>query len=154
MPRKGREGRGATENLKNHRLSGCKVPRISDSRDPHDEIHAYAHSTPDIHALWHPLPPGACPSPRSHLPTDEEIIAAMMNGAPTSSQNIHRFHLGTCLRIEKRVADVRGRNHRWPSTSTRVRARMQPRLPSMEDMRLREHAYDFGGRQDLLKLGS
>src|SRR5712691_1636183 len=75
---------------------------------------------PDIRALWRPLPPGACPSPRSHIPTDEEIVAAI-----TYVWCIHWNSFSTmdpggfCARIlayhpswhllEKRVADVRGR---------------------------------------------
>ena len=112
---------------------------------------------PDMHALWRPLPPGACPSPRSHIPTDEEIIAAITyvwcihwNSFSTMDPG------GLCARIlanhtswhllEKRVADVRsraladGRLHR-PAFETGLR--MQP---SMEEVRLREHAYDFDPR--------
>ena len=109
---------------------------------------------PDIHALWRPLPPGACLSPCLHIPTNEEIIAAI-----TYMWCIHWNSFSTidpgrlCARIlayhqswhllEKHVANVRGRAladgclHR-PAFETGLR--MQP---SMEEVRLREHAYDF-----------
>jgi hypothetical protein len=113
--------------------------------------------TPDICALWRPLPPGAWPPPRSHIPTDEEIIKAIAyvwcihwNSFSTMDPG------GLCARIlayrpswnllEKRVADVRrraladGRLHR-PAFETGLT--MQP---SMEEVRLREHAYDFDPR--------
>ena len=112
---------------------------------------------PDIHALWRPLPPGAIPSPRSHIPTDEEIIAAIAfvwcihwNSFSTMDPR------GLCARIiakhpswnllEKRVADVRGRaladgRLRRPDFETGLRMR-----PSTEEVRLREYAYDFEPR--------
>ena len=119
-------------------------------------------SAPDVHALWRPLPPGACPSPRSHIPTDEEIITAITyvwcihwNSFSTMDSS------GLCARIlanhpswhllEKRIADVRaraladGRLHR-PAFETGLR--MQP---SMEEVRLREHAYDFDPRWRSMK---
>jgi hypothetical protein len=111
----------------------------------------------DRYALWRPLPPGACPSPRSHIPTDEEIIAAIAfvwcihwNSFSTMDPD------GLCARIlakhpswhllEKRVGDVRshaladGRLRR-PVFEAGVRMK-----PSMEEVRLREHAYDFDPR--------
>lgn len=113
--------------------------------------------TPDIHALWRPLPPGAIPSPRSHIPTDEEIIAAIAfvwcihwNSFSTMDPR------GLCARIiakhpswhllEKRVADVRGRaladgRLRRPDFEAGLRMR-----PSTEEVRLREYAYDFDPR--------
>ena len=113
--------------------------------------------TPNIHALWRPLPPGASPSPRSHLPTDDEIIAAIAfvwcihwNSFSTMDAG------GLCARIlakhpswhllEKRVADVRDRalaDGRLRRPEFEAGLRMQP---SMEDVRLREHAYDFDPR--------
>jgi hypothetical protein len=113
--------------------------------------------TPDIHALWRPLPPGAIPSPRSHIPTDEEIIAAIAfvwcihwNSFSTMDPR------GLCARIiakrpswnllEKRVGDVRGRaladgRLRRPDFEAGLRMR-----PSIEEVRLREYAYDFEPR--------
>ena len=112
---------------------------------------------PDIHALWRPLPPGAIPSPRSHIPTDEEIIAAIAfvwcihwNSFSTMDPR------GLCARIlakhpswnllDKRVADVRSRaladgHLRRPDFEAGLR--MQP---SNEEVRLREYAYDFDPR--------
>lgn len=113
--------------------------------------------TPDIRALWRPLPPGAIPSPRSHIPTDEEIIAAIAfvwcihwNSFSTMDPR------GLCARIiakhptwhllEKRVADVRRRaladgRLRRPDFEAGLRMR-----PSLEEVRLREYAYDFDPR--------
>jgi hypothetical protein len=111
----------------------------------------------DVQALWRPLPPGAFPSPRSHIPTDDEIISAIayvwcIHWNSFSTMNPH----GLCARIlanhpswhllEKRVADVRcraladGRLHR-PAFEAGLRMK-----PSMEEVRLREHAYDFDPR--------
>jgi hypothetical protein len=113
--------------------------------------------TPDIRALWRPLPPGAIPSPRSHIPTDEEIIAAIAfvwcihwNSFSTMDPR------GLCARIiakhpswhllERRVADVRGRaladgRLRRPDFEAGLRMR-----PSTEEVRLREYTYDFDPR--------
>lgn len=113
--------------------------------------------TPNIPALWRPLPPGAIPSPRSHIPTDEEIIAAIAfvwcihwNSFSTMDPR------GLCARIiakhpswnllEKRVADVRGRalsDGRLHRPDFEAGLRMQP---STEEVRLREYAYDFDPR--------
>jgi hypothetical protein len=111
----------------------------------------------DVQTLWRPLPPGAFPSPRSHIPTEEEIISAItyvwcIHWNSFSTMNPH----GLCARIlanhpswhllEKRVADVRcraladGRLHR-PAFEAGLRMK-----PSMEEVRLREHAYDFDPR--------
>ncbi|KAI0253763.1 hypothetical protein BJV78DRAFT_1280802 [Lactifluus subvellereus] len=111
---------------------------------------------PDL-SRWRPLPPGAWPSPRSHIPTDEEVIAAIAfvwcihwNSFSTMDP------AGLCARIlakhpswhllEKRVADVRRRaladgHLRRPAFEAGLR--MQP---SMEEVRMREHAYDFDPR--------
>jgi len=113
--------------------------------------------TPNIHALWRPLPPGAIPSPRSHIPTDEEIIAAIAfvwcihwNSFSTMDPR------GLCARIiakhpswhllEKRVADVRGRalaDGRLRRPDFEAGLRMQP---SIEEVRMREYTYDFDPR--------
>lgn len=108
-------------------------------------------------SLWRPLPPGAWPSPRSHIPTDEEVIAAIafvwcihwnsystMNPAGLRARILAKhpsWHL-----LEKRVADVRRRaladgHLRRPAFETGLR--MQP---SMEEVRLREHSYRFDPR--------
>jgi len=112
-----------------------------------------ASRVPDI-SRWRPLPPGAVPSPRSHIPTEEELIAAIAyvwcihwNSFSTMDAG------GLCARIlakhpswnllEKRVSDVRsraladGRLHR-PAFETGLRMK-----PSMEEVRLREHSYTF-----------
>ena len=111
----------------------------------------------DIHALWRPLPPGAIPSPRSHIPTEEEIVAAIAfvwcihwNSFSTMDPR------GLCARIvakhpswhllEKRVDDVRGRalaDGRLRRPDFEAGLRMQP---STEEVRLREYAYDFDPR--------
>ena len=113
--------------------------------------------TPDIRALWRPLPPGAIPSPRSHIPTDEDVIAAIAfvwcihwNSFSTMDPR------GLCARIvakhpswhllEKRVADVRGRalaDGRLRRPEFEAGLRMQP---STEEVLLREYAYDFDPR--------
>jgi len=136
--------------------------RGSDSQTPTKGLPTQSKSlpaplAPDIHALWRPLPPGACPPPRSHIPTDEEIIAAITyvwcihwNSFSTMDPG------GLCARIlayhpswhllEKRVADVRGRalaDGRLHRPAFETGLRMQP---SMEEVRLREHAYDFDPR--------
>ncbi|KAI0278778.1 hypothetical protein BGY98DRAFT_499716 [Russula aff. rugulosa BPL654] len=128
--------------------SSSKVPHATSLPPP---------STPNIQALWRPLPPGAIPSPRSHIPTDEEIIAAIAfvwcihwNSFSTMDPR------GLCARIiakhpswnllEKRVADVRGRalaDGRLRRPDFEAGLRMQP---STEEVRLREYAYDFDPR--------
>jgi hypothetical protein len=103
---------------------------------------------------WRALPPEATPSPRSRIPSDQEIIDAItfvwcihwnsfstMNPAGLRARILakHRsWHL-----LEKRVADVRSRalaDGRLRQPSWEVGVRMQP---SMEEVRKREHSYDF-----------
>jgi hypothetical protein len=106
---------------------------------------------------WRPLPPGALPSPRSHIPTDEEVISAIayvwcihwnsfstMDSAGLRARILARqpsWHL-----LDNRVADIRARalaDGRLRRPAFEAGLRMQP---SMEEIRLREHAYDFDPR--------
>jgi hypothetical protein len=108
----------------------------------------------DIRADWRALPPNASPSPRSHIPSDEEIIDAItfvwcihwnsfstMNPAGLRARILakHRsWHL-----LEKRVADVRSRalaDGRLRQPAFEVGIRMQP---SIEEVRKRERSYKF-----------
>ncbi|KAI9441754.1 hypothetical protein H4582DRAFT_2097057 [Lactarius indigo] len=103
---------------------------------------------------WRALPPCASPSPRSHIPSDEEVIEAIafvwcihwnsfstMDAAGLRARILAKrpsWHL-----LEKRVADVRSRalaDGRLRQPAFEVGLRMQP---SMDEVRLREHAYDF-----------
>ncbi|KAH9976302.1 hypothetical protein BGW80DRAFT_1292731, partial [Lactifluus volemus] len=103
---------------------------------------------------WRPLPPGALPSPRSHIPTDEEVISAIayvwcihwnsfstMDSAGLRARILARqpsWHL-----LDNRVADIRARalaDGRLRRPAFEAGLRMQP---SMEEIRLREHAYDL-----------
>lgn len=103
---------------------------------------------------WRALPPGAYPSPRSHIPSDKEIIDAIafvwcihwnsfstMDPAGLRARILAKhpsWHL-----LEKRVADVRSHaltDGRLRRPAFEVGLRMQP---STEDVRLREHAYAF-----------
>ncbi|KAH8994551.1 hypothetical protein EDB92DRAFT_288586 [Lactarius akahatsu] len=103
---------------------------------------------------WRALPPDASPSPRSHIPSDEEIIEAIafvwcihwnsfstMDAAGLRARILAQrpsWHL-----LEKRVANVRSRalaDGRLRRPAHEVGLRMQP---SMDEVRLREHAYDF-----------
>jgi hypothetical protein len=112
---------------------------------------------PDLHILWRPLPPGAWPSPRSHIPTDEEVISAIafvwcihwnsfstMDPAGLRARILAKhpsWHL-----LEKRIADLRSRalaDGRLRRPAFEAGLRMQP---STEEVRLREHAYHFDPR--------
>ncbi|KAH9022449.1 hypothetical protein EDB84DRAFT_496531 [Lactarius hengduanensis] len=103
---------------------------------------------------WRALPPDASPSPRSHIPSDEEIIEAIafvwcihwnsfstMDAAGLRARILAKrpsWHL-----LEKRVANVRSRalaDGRLRRPAFEVGLRMEP---SMDEVRLREHAYDF-----------
>lgn len=106
---------------------------------------------------WRALPPDACPSPRSHIPSDEEIIDAIafvwciywnsfstMDPAGLRARILAK-HTSWDL-LERRVADVRYRaltDGRLRRPAFEVGLRMQP---SLEEVLLREHAYDFDPR--------
>lgn len=111
----------------------------------------------DRRADWRALPPDACPSPRSHIPTDEEIINAIafvwciycnsfstMDPAGLRIRILARhpsWHL-----LERRVGDVRSRaladgRLRRPAFEAGLCMR-----PSLEDVRRRERAYNFDPR--------
>ncbi|KAI0264132.1 hypothetical protein BC834DRAFT_271648 [Gloeopeniophorella convolvens] len=109
---------------------------------------------PDIRSLWRALPPGPCPSPRSHDPTDREIIGAIATVWCLYWNSFSTMDAaGLRIRIlakhpswnlsEKRVQSVRksaladGRLRR-PAFEANIR--MQP---TAEEVCAREHAYEF-----------
>ena len=113
--------------------------------------------SPNSRIHWRPLPPGASPSPRSHIPTDEEVVSAIayvwcihwnsfstMDSAGLRARILAKqpsWHL-----LDNRVADIRARalaDGRLRRPAFEAGLRMQP---SMEEVRLREHAYDFDPR--------
>jgi hypothetical protein len=130
-------------------LPSLPIPSQSDS--------SLLSPVPDLRTLWRPLPPDALPSPRSYIPTDEDVISAIafvwcihwnsfstMDPAGLRARILAKhpsWHL-----LERRVIDIRTRalaDGRLCRPAFEAGLRMQP---SMEEIRLREHAYDFDPR--------
>lgn len=148
-----------------HHLPSMSSPKDSDSSPSTKAFSTGTHRTilhsalrpPPLSAIrsdWRALPPEAVPSPRSHIPSDQEIIDAItfvwcihwnsfntMDPAGLRARILAKhksWHL-----LEKRVADVRNRalsDGRLRQPSWEVGVRMQP---SMEEVHRREHSYAF-----------